>query len=247
MNRNIEFAKMFFMGIRFFALLNAGAVLLTGALLVACLDIPSDPSSSSKITSVTVFTKQNGIADSVLLKVSSSDTSKIVARVYPNKYQDLVTYYWYNDDDLLDSGKYYHISANIIQAGELTKLFIPNKLIVKDPESNFLEKTFSVVVNAPPKISDTTVPAHNDTLYGDVHTAVLFTWQSFDNDTRQELEHTLEVDGEHYAVGSLRQVRQSGFKPGSHKFRIIVSDPYGDADTTSEKTFFMKDSQGGGK
>ena len=34
---------------------------------------------------------------------------------------------------------------------------------------------------------------------------------------------------------------QSGFAEGKHTFRVIVYDSYGDADSLSEKTFYMLD------
>jgi hypothetical protein len=55
------------------------------------------------------------------------------------------------------------------------------------------------------------------------------------------LFHILEIDGKPYDVGTLQQVKQSGFKAGEHKFRIIVNDLYGDSDTLAYKKFFVVD------
>ena len=55
------------------------------------------------------------------------------------------------------------------------------------------------------------------------------------------LFHILDVDGQEFDVGILLQVKQSGLKPGKHKFRIIVHDLYGDSDTLAYKSFFVID------
>lgn len=233
------------MGEQLFALFKAGAVLVAGALLVACLDIPSDPKTSSKISDVTILLKQNGFTDSTILKASSTDSSALEAKVHPSTYQDDVLYYWYNDDEVLDSGRHYTISAVIAQSGKFTDLFVPNRLIVKDSEGNTIEKDFKVIINAPPTLSKETKPADGDTLYGNEHTPFLFSWDSQDNDQDQLLEHTLEIDSVSYSVGDFLQVMQSGLSQGSHSFRVIVTDSYGDRDSTSRRTFFVVDTTGG--
>ena len=58
---------------------------------------------------------------------------------------------------------------------------------------------------------------------------------------RDTLFHILEIDGKQYDVGTLLEVKQSGFKAGKHKFRIIVRDLYGDTDTLSYKDFYVVD------
>ena len=71
----------------------------------------------------------------------------------------------------------------------------------------------------------------------------MFEWYSLDKDLSNgdTLFHILEIDGKQYDVGTLLQVKQSGFKAGEHSFRIIVHDLYGDADTLAPKKFYVVD------
>lgn len=218
---------------------------MAGALFVACLDVPSDPQTSSKISDVTIISSQNGITDTALLKVNSTDSSSLEAEVHPSTYKNDVTYYWYNNEDILDSGRRYTISPTTAQSGKLTKMLVPNRLVIKDKEDNSIEKLFKVIVNSSPSLSDTTKPADGDTLYVDRQATILFQWESYDRDQDQNLEHVLEIDSIRYAVGSFLQLKQSGFAPGAHSFRVIVADPYGDMDSTSLRSFFVVDSTGG--
>jgi hypothetical protein len=55
------------------------------------------------------------------------------------------------------------------------------------------------------------------------------------------LFHILEIDGIRYDVGTLLQVKQSGFKAGKHKFRIVVQDLYGDTDSLAYRHFYVVD------
>ena len=55
------------------------------------------------------------------------------------------------------------------------------------------------------------------------------------------LFHILEIDSTQYDVGTLMQVKPSGFKAGKHSFRIIVRDLYGDSDTIAYKSFYVVD------
>ena len=89
-------------------------------------------------------------------------------------------------------------------------------------------------------------PASGDTLYGSPESAFLFEWYSIDVDidNGDSLFHILEIDDKAYDVGTLLQVKQSGFNAGEHKFRVIVRDLYGDSDTLAYKNFHVIDTLG---
>lgn len=236
---------MFCMGKLLFALFNAGAAILMGALLVACLDIPDAPNTSSVITGASVVVEQFGKQDSTLRKINSNESSALIAKVRPSKYKDDVSYYWYNDQELIDSGRTFPISSKNALAGQTNPNRIPNKVVIHDQDGNSIEREFTVIINAPPMLSETTIPSDGDTLIGDSHTAFLFKWSSSDNDRNQLLEHVITIDHTNYAVGELNEIRQSGLAKGKHSFRVIVTDPLGDSDTTSIRTFYVKESSGG--
>ena len=223
------------------SVLDICLALIAGGLFSACLDIPSPPKDTAKITSVNVFAKQFDEAIEEPIKINSNEQAELIAEVTPSKYKNKIKYYWYNDDDILDSGATYTISTTYMTSSFLSKNFIPNRLVIKDEEGNTLETTFSVNVNNPPQILAETIPADGDTLYGNSHTPFLFSWQSFDRDGSKGLENVLEIDGTQYQVGELQQVMQSGFSEGRHTFRILVTDSLGDKDSTDKQEFFVID------
>ena len=152
-----------------------------------------------------------------------------------------MTFEWFystcDKDSLLNRGEsytFYPIKGEKI---------IPNKLTATDNEGNSLTQEFSIIINSLPVLADSTVPSDGDKLYGSVTSAFLFEWYSIDMDLNSgdTLFHTLEIDGTKYDVGTLMQVKQSGFEAGEHKFRIIVHDRYGYADSLPEKSFFVID------
>ncbi len=210
-------------------------------LLAGCLDIPEAVNDSHKIVSVDVLVKQFGDTSPEPLKLNSSEKAELIAEVIPSNEEDKVKYYWYSEDEVLDSGKTYAVSTNFMASSFLSKKFIPDRLVVKDREGSVLEKEFSVIVNTPPRLSKTTVPADGDTLYGNSQTPFNFAWLSVDNDEDDRLLNVLEIDGTRYQVGELNQVSQSGFGEGSHTFRIIVEDALGDRDSLPEREFFVID------
>ena len=120
---------------------------------------------------------------------------------------------------------------------------LPNELKVTDEEGNSLLKEFEIAVNMEPMLSSATIPASNDTLYGNSHTSILFKWKSYDYDDFDEdrLEHTIIIDGLRYPVGHLSEIWQSGFEEGQHTFQIIVFDTFGDSDTLAPTTFYVAD------
>jgi hypothetical protein len=119
--------------------------------------------------------------------------------------------------------------------------FIPDHVKIIDNEGNWLEKQISVIVNAPPEISDITVPANGDTLYGNDHTPFLFTWYTWDRDEDDRIFSTIEIDGKSYTLGELDNIRQSGLGEGEHTFRVVVEDSRGDRDSIPARTFFVLD------
>lgn len=234
---------MFFMEKKLSTLFNLGAALAASFLFVACLDIPDKPEIDTKIMGVSVYIKQGKNIDSTLLKINSRDSSTLIAAVYPTHYKNEVQYYWYSDEDLLDSGKSYGISTSFTMSGNIGESFIPNKLVVKDKNDNFIEEEFRIILNAPPVLSQKTIPASGDTIYGNEFSPVTFSWECSEFDLGQQLEYTITIDDTDYAAGSFTQIRQSGFREGMHQYRITVSDPYGDKDSTELITFYMKEAK----
>ena len=218
--------------------------LAAGALFSACLHVPHAPSDANKITSVNVFAKQFDETIEAPLKINSTESAELIAEVTPSKYKNKVKYYWYNGEDILDSGDTYTISATYMASSFLARNFIPNRIVIKDNEDNSLEATFTVNINNPPQILDETIPADGDTLYGNSHTPILFSWTSFDYDDGKDIDNILEIDGIKYNVGDLQQVMQSGFIEGRHTFRILVKDSLGDKDSTAKQEFFVIDTLG---
>lgn len=215
--------------------------------LLGCLDVPGDPNTERELDHVEIVVLQAGKEDSTLLKIRPSDSSIVRASVYPRQYKNVLTFQWSRQtrDTTYDlgEGQDYTIYAN---AGKNT---IPNTLKVIDEVGNSIQKDFSITVNMEPVMEETTIPAMDDTLYGNTHTAILFKWRSYDNDSFDEdkLQHSLIIDGVSYPVGKLTEIRQSGFDEGEHTFQVIVFDTFGDSDTLAPTTFYVVDTLGGSK
>jgi hypothetical protein len=212
-----------------------------GGIFAGCLDIPDAVDDSSKITKIDVLIKQFGETSSEPLKVNANSKAELIADVYPEKEKKRVKFYWYIDEDILDSGSTYKISTTFMSSTFFSENFIPNKLVVKDHEGSILQKEFHVTVNTPPEILPETIPADGDILYGNSSTPFTFAWSSSDRDANDRLENILEIDGISYHVGELNQVVQSGFSMGKHTFRIIVEDNLGDKDSLPEQEFIVLD------
>ncbi|WP_173474036.1 hypothetical protein [Fibrobacter succinogenes] len=212
-----------------------------GIFLAGCLDAPNDPQELQTVESISIMVKQKDNSFSTILKVNPSDSATIKASVIPEKFHDELSFEWFysneNKDNLLKNGSSYSFYPN--RSGE----DLPNKLIVTDQEGNNKTYEFTVVINTPPVLSDSTIPSSGAKLYGSPESAFLFEWYSIDKDLSNgdTLFHILEIDGKQYDVGTLLQVKQSGFKAGEHSFRIIVRDLYGDADTLAPKKFYVVD------
>lgn len=221
--------------------MNICLTLVAGSFFAGCLDIPETVSDSHKIVKIDVLVKQFGETSPEPLKLNSSEKAELIAEVIPSNEEDEVKYYWYSEDELLDSGKTYAVSTNFMASSFISKKFIPDKLVVEDREGSTLEKEFTVIVNTPPRLSKKTIPADGDTLFGNSQTPFIFSWLSTDNDEDEQLQNVLEIDGTRYQVGELNQVLQSGFSEGSHSFRILVEDNLGDKDSLPMQEFFVID------
>ena len=221
--------------------LNICLTLVAGSFFAGCLDIPETVSDSHKIVKIDVLVKQFGETSPEPLKLNSSEKAELIAEVIPSNEEDEVKYYWYSEEELLDSGKTYAVSTNFMESSFLSKKFIPDKLVIEDREGSTLEKEFTVIVNTPPRLSKITIPADGDTLFGNSQTPFTFSWLSIDNDEDEQLQNVLEIDGIRYQVGELNQVLQSGFSEGPHSFRILVEDSLGDKDSLPEREFFVVD------
>lgn len=222
-------------------LLRLGFPLGMGVVFCACLDVPNSPDVSHKIQTVEVFAKQFDKTIESPIKINANDSAQLIAQVNPGDLKKQVRYFWYKNDEILDSGSSYKISTTMMQSPFTTENFIPDRIVVVDKENNQLEQSFKVIVNSPPQLFESTKPAHNDTLYGDSTTPFTFQWLSVDNDELEILTNFLEIDGTLYNVGTLSKVQQSGFAPGRHTFRIIVQDSQGDKDSLETREFFVSD------
>jgi hypothetical protein len=215
--------------------------LMVGGLFSACLDIPEPPGDTPKITSVQVLVKQFDDTKGEPLKINSDEDAELIAEVNPDKFKNDIKYFWYKGNDILGKGMVYPINSDDMASSEKIKQNIPDKLVIEDSENNQLKTTFQITINVPPQISTKTKPANGDTLYGNTHTPILFSWQSSDRNEDKHLSHVLEIDGIRYNVGELQQISQSGFIEGKHTYRILVEDSLGDKDSIPEQEFFVID------
>ena len=219
-----------------------GAVFASILLMASgCLDIPDEPNTAQELERLDIVVLQAGKEDSTLLKIRPSDSSVVRADVYPRQHKKQLSFTWLrhtlDTTFVLGKEQAYTIAANT------SKDMLPNELKVTDEEGNSLLKKFEIAVNMEPMLSSATIPASNDTLYGNSHTSILFKWKSYDYDDFDEdrLEHTIIIDGLRYPVGHLSEIWQSGFEEGQHTFQIIVFDTFGDSDTLAPTTFYVAD------
>lgn len=209
-------------------------VTLAGSFIVsACFDIPSEPSEQKSVNKVSVYIKQGEIVDSSLLKIHPQEDATIFATAHPSKYTGDLDYEWYKEDVWLGNGEKYFITKNMAAKK------IPNKLIAKDAENNEFVLHFDIVINTPPTIDSITKPQPNTAFYGNTKTSIQFEWYSHDKDN-EDFTYTILMDDESYVVGEFNSIRQSGFSEGEHTFQVIVTDNYGDSDTSDVVKFFLK-------
>lgn len=188
-------------------------------MLVACLDIPSKPSSSGKVTSLKVYNVQNGIKDSTDFHINAKDTAIFIAQVFPDKYEDRLEYTWFHDNDELHYGKTF---KDFFELEEDT----PNRVVVTDRQGNSIEKTFHFILNTPPSLSSRIYPANNSEFLVDETQVIEFQWFVEDSDNDM-VTSILTIDNQVYDLGNLTSIAQSGFSPGPHTFSIEIFDPYG--------------------
>jgi hypothetical protein len=228
---------MVFKKIHISSILSSLAALFAGLALSACFDIPSTPDESQKVQNVSIYVKQEGEIDSTLLKIHPQNSAKIYAVVHPDQYSENLSFKWYREseedgDILLGSKTKYLVNKKPAQES------IPNKLIVTDTEGNSLVTNFEIIINTPPQIDSIVSPQPSDTLYGNSNTSFLFEWVSHDNDN-EYYTHTVLIDGTSYVVGEFSSIRQSGFDKGEHTFQVVVTDNYGDNDSSAVITFYV--------
>lgn len=228
---------MNFVPAKFLRLLNICLALTLGGLFVACLDIPSDPDTSGRIESIKVHVLQYDQEDSTKLKINPNDSAALVAVVYPDDNEDNLLFFWYEGKNLIGDGKVFPIPVE-------EDFLIPNALLVVDKQYNSRRVKFNVIQNAAPVLDSETIPSNGANITADENTPVQFQWKSSDTND-DKLTHILEIDSVQYNVGPLTKVAQSGFKPGEHSFRVIVTDSYGDADTLSWVSFEIIDPNAG--
>lgn len=207
------------------------------------MDIPDSPNDSLKITSVELSILQFDESRTAPLMVNSNDSAQLVVTIRPKSAAKGLKYYWYNGEDILDSGSFYSISTDYMESSFISENFIPNRLLLSDAEGNTLDTSFQVLVNAPPVLSAITTPADGDTLYGTVNTPFLFQWSFYD--ANDSVETLLEIDDVTYSAGDLDHLLQSGFYPGRHSFKIKVTDSFGDCDSIPLQDFYVLDTLGG--
>lgn len=203
--------------------------LLAGVVLSACLDIPSEPSTSGKAKTLSVYIIQKDKKDSSLVKINTQDSATFVAQVKPSTYEKDLTYTWYHDDEELSQGKTY---SDLFIIDNL----VPNRVVVLDKEGNQFEKTFEPILNTPPRIGATFFPADSSKFTITEFQTIEFKWYIFDIDD-SNLDCTLTIDNKEYNVGSLTTISQSGFEPGWHSFSILVSDSLGEKASTPTRHF----------
>ena len=202
-------------------------------LFCACLDIPDTPEPKNTASYVAVYTVQEGVADSTILKIHPESSATLKAEVHPKDLEPELDFAWYKDS-LLGTGPSFKIPAYAEND------IIPNKLVIKDSEGNATSVDFEVTINSPPTFTEDFSPVQGDTLYGTTRTSFTFSWKAFDSED-VSLDYTLELDTTCYHVGALEKVQQSGLHPGTHLYRVIVKDSEGDTDTLPLIKFYVID------
>jgi hypothetical protein len=202
-------------------------------LLGACLDIPDTPEPKNTASHVTVYAIQKGSSDSTSLKIHPESPATLKAEIHPKGLESDLDFGWYRDS-LLGKGATFKIAA--YEEEDL----IPNRLVVTDDEGNTADLDFKIIVNSPPTFTEDFSPTQGDTLYGTSRTSFTFFWNATDSEDAI-LDYVLELDTTLYHVGALERIQQSGLLPGTHLFRVIVSDSEGDTDTLPLIKFYVVD------
>lgn len=214
------------------SLLTLCMVLWAGAWLVACMEIPSSPHQSGKATEIAVYVLQKNNEDSTAQKINATEKANLKVHVNPSKFENDLEFFWYIDEDLLETGKTFTIDNPLIDE-------IPNRVVAKDKEGNSLEKFLDFETNTPPRIGSTLYPEKGAVFILTENQTITFKWYYVDIDN-DPVESILHIDEQVYNVGTLTQIVQSGFKPGEHKFFVEVVDSYGDRSVSEERTFTVQ-------
>lgn len=217
----------------FLRLLNISLVLVMAVAFVACLDIPSTPDTSRRVTAIKVCTVQYGKVDSTTLKVNPKDSAELIAKVTPSESAKELEFTWLNEGFFLGHGPSIEFDVN-------DPYFTPDQLVVTDPQGNTQEIDIHVMRVVPPVLNTMSRPLDGDTIFATRTTPILFHWSIRESST-DKIEMQLDIDDASFSVGNLTQIKQAGFKSGKHSYRVIVTDIYGDADTLPWKTFVVVD------
>ena len=219
--------------------LSSLAVLSAGIVFSACFEVPDAPDESQSVKRISVYVEQGGKIDSTLLKIHPYEPAEICAIAHPDDFSENLKFGWYREgvDSLFGDESKFHIQKNA--SGDM----LPNMLVATDPQGNSIVSRFEIVINSPPEIDSVVSPQPSDTLYGNRNTSFLFEWSSHDMDD-ENFTHTILIDDEPYAVGDFNSVRQSGFVEGEHTFQVVVTDNYGDSDSSAVIEFFVKEERG---
>lgn len=219
--------------------LSSLAVLSAGIVFSACFEVPDAPNESQSVNRISVYVEQGGKIDSTLLKIHPYESAEICAVAHPDDFSENLKFGWYREgvDSLFGDEPKFSIRKNA--SGDM----LPNMLVATDPQGNSLVSRFEIVINSPPEIDSVVSPQPSDTLYGNENTSFLFEWESHDRDD-ENFTHTILIDDEPYVVGDFNSVRQSGFEEGEHTFQVVVTDNYGDSDSSAVIEFFVKEKRG---
>lgn len=216
------------------------ALALSVAFLNGCLDIPDTPDTPPEIEHISVYVEQEGIKDSSILKIFPGDSATLKVSVFPRQYKKDFSFEWKRSGRTLGTGESYVI------APKAPARDIPTLLAVYDPLGGETTVSFNVIANTPPQLDSITSPVAGDTIYGNASMAILFKWYASDKDLNygDALNYTLVIDSTRYELGTLSDIRQSGFATGEHNVYVIVTDSYGDCDSIAPQKFYVIDTLG---
>ncbi len=180
-------------------------------------------------TSLLLF--QNGQQDSSKLQAFPDSSFVLKVKVTPDSVKKHLSFAWVSKRDTLGRADSIWIRSDAAQ--------VPELLIIADAEKNTIRIPVEILFNSPPRMLPETVPAHEDSLYGNENTALYFSWNGTDADIEDTLSYFIQIDSTVYAAGHTPGIQQSGFSYGKHEFRIWVTDSSGDSDTLSTQTFYF--------
>ena len=215
-----------------FYLMNAFCLFVFGLLLCACPNVPNDLENRIYLydAKVKLISEKGDTVNS--LQVPEHQKFFLFAKITPKNFEDSLQYFWTKNDSLLSTEKIFSHSSE-------SEIY-PDSLTLKDEAGNSFGIAFEVIINSPPEIKSILTPLEGDTLYGDEKTPILFSWNAVDPDNDTLLFY-LENENGIYPAGMWNYIHLANFSEGKHKIRIIVKDSYLTADTSSWRTFFVKE------